>query len=55
MKRGACVVFNLLLLVVPALAESDFVKYRGEVPLDTFQCAAVDRSSLIGRVCYDAD
>jgi hypothetical protein len=37
-----------------AAAESVYVKYRGPVPLDTFQCAAVDRSSLVKRVCYDA-
>jgi hypothetical protein len=35
-------------------AESVFVKYRGDVPLDTFQCATIDRSSLVERVCYDA-
>ena len=23
-------------------------------PLDSFQCATIDRSSLVGRVCYDA-
>ena len=30
------------------------VKYRGDVPLDTFQCATIDRSGLVERVCYDA-
>ena len=37
-----------------AIAESVTVKYRGPVPLDTFQCATIDRSSLVERVCYDA-
>jgi hypothetical protein len=37
-----------------ALAESVTVKYRGEVPPDTFRCATIDRSSLVERVCYDA-
>jgi hypothetical protein len=48
----------LLLFVVavasPARAESVFVKYRGEVPLDSFECHDTERSSLVGRVCYDA-
>ena len=37
-----------------AVAESVYVKYRGPVPLDTFRCATIDRSSLVERVCYDA-
>ena len=37
-----------------ATAETVSVKYRGNVPLDTFQCANIDRSSLVKRVCYDA-
>ncbi len=37
-----------------AAAETVFVKYRGPVPLDTFQCATIGRSSLVQRVCYDA-
>ena len=37
-----------------AAAETVTVKYRGPVPLDTFQCATIDRSSLVERVCYDA-
>ena len=37
-----------------ATAETVTVKYHGPVPLDTFQCAAIDRSSLVKRVCYDA-
>ena len=37
-----------------ATAESVTVKYRGPVPLDTFQCATIERSSPVKRVCYDA-
>jgi hypothetical protein len=37
-----------------AIAETISVKYRGPVPLDTFRCATIDRSSLVERVCYDA-
>lgn len=36
-----------------AAAETVDVKYRGPVPLDTFQCTAVQRSSVVKRVCYD--
>jgi len=34
-------------------AETVSVKYRGPVPLDTFQCTPIGRSSLVHRVCYD--
>jgi hypothetical protein len=37
-----------------AAAETVSVKYRGPIPLDTFQCATIDRSSLVERVCYDS-
>jgi hypothetical protein len=30
------------------------VKYRGPVDLAPFKCEAIDRSSFIRRVCYDA-
>lgn len=36
-----------------ANAETVDVKYRGEVPLDTFDCTDVTRSSFINRVCFD--
>jgi hypothetical protein len=36
-----------------ALAESVYVKYRGDVDLKSFDCAGVTRSSFITRVCYD--
>jgi hypothetical protein len=34
-------------------AESVFVKYRGEVDLNSFECTNIARSSFIDRVCYD--
>ena len=37
-----------------AEAEDVDVKYRGSVPLDTFDCEDVSRSSFVERVCYDA-
>jgi KTSC domain len=47
-----------LLLLVSAIAgvraETVDVKYRGLVPLDHFACTAVERSSFIRRVCFDA-
>jgi len=45
--------FLFLLLSVAAFAETVDVKYRGSVKLDTFECADVNRSSVIRRVCYD--
>ena len=41
--------------VGPAAAETVIVKYRGNVPLDTFLCMDTPQSSFIGKVCYDAD
>ena len=35
-------------------AEDVYVKYRGSVPLDTFDCEDISRSSFVERVCYDA-
>ena len=35
-------------------SETVDVKYRGPVDLAPFKCEAVDRSSFIRRVCYDA-
>jgi hypothetical protein len=36
-----------------AQAESVYVKYRGEVDLNQFECTDITRSSFIRRVCYD--
>ena len=51
-------ILRLLLLIsvlisAPGTAESVFVKYRGEVPLDSFDCPALKDSSLVKRICYD--
>lgn len=44
-----------LAALIPSVhAETVTVKYRGDVPLDTFQCQQIDRSSFVKRVCYDA-
>lgn len=37
-----------------ALAESVYVKYRGELDLAPFECRDITRSSFVERVCYDA-
>ncbi len=39
----------------PSLAGADsiYVKYRGDVPLKSFDCTDIARSSFIRRVCYD--
>ena len=44
----------LVMTVVLAQAETVDVKYRGQVDLRPFDCAAdITRSSFIRRVCYD--
>ncbi len=35
-----------------AMAETVDVKYRGQVPLDSFKCWDTKRSELVQRVCY---
>jgi hypothetical protein len=52
--RSTFAVCLLVMLFTSAHAETVTVKYRGDVPLDTFQCQNIDRSSLVQRVCYDA-
>lgn len=47
------VLIALLTLPLCVSAEAVFVKYRGVVNLDPFQCDIVTRSSFIRRVCYD--
>lgn len=42
-----------LALASPALAESVLVKYRGLVPLATFECQDVTESGFIERICFD--
>lgn len=52
-----CKIAALLFLafICPAAAESVDVEYRGEVPLDTFDCTDTTRSSFINRVCFDSE
>jgi len=52
--RGTLTICLLMMLVNSATAETVTVKYRGDVPLDTFQFQSVDCSSLVKRICYDA-
>jgi hypothetical protein len=59
MKRAfeaiVAVIFACALCAGPSLAraESVYVKYRGEVDLNSFDCTYITRSSFIRRVCYD--
>lgn len=53
-SRDLIAIYFWFTLCEGAAAETVTVKYRGDVPLDTFQCATIDRSSLVERVCYDA-
>ena len=40
--------------LAPAAGETADVKYRGPVPLQTFECVSTPDSSFINRICYDA-
>jgi hypothetical protein len=42
------------LFVAPTLAETVYVKYRGPVNLENFQCANPS-SSFVHRICYRSD
>jgi hypothetical protein len=53
LSRPLIAVTMWLALCGSAIGETVSVKYRGDVPLDAFQCATIDRSSLVERVCYD--
>ena len=50
---GSTLAFALLSICGAAIAETVNVKYRGPIDLKPFACAAVTRSSLVKRVCYD--
>lgn len=39
--------------VISTAGEVANVKYRGPVPLDTFDCTSTPDSSFINRICYD--
>ncbi len=46
----------IALFMFPLTAKASdcvFVKYRGSVPLESFQCNEITDSSFIRRVCYD--
>ncbi len=47
------IVFVLLLLCAPAMAETVNVKYRGPVDLSSFDCPAIKHSSFVNRICYN--
>ena len=53
-SRALLVTVLCATISIAAAAETVTVKYRGPVPLDSFECAPIDRSSFIQRVCYDA-
>ena len=44
---------SLVLVSTPVLAETVDVKFRGPVPLDSFECPAIKNSSLVKRICFD--
>ena len=52
--RLALVSFSIFFGAGVAKAEEVYVKYRGSLLLDTFDCVDVSRSSFVERVCYDA-
>jgi hypothetical protein len=56
MKVRAVLLAGVFLATVsPAFAETVFVKYRGELDLSPFICESINRSSLVRRICYDAE
>jgi KTSC domain-containing protein len=52
--RSVLAISLSIMLTGSAFAETVFVKYRGAVPLDSFDCTDTSRSSFVKRVCYDA-
>ena len=56
MSRSNLVLIAALLgglLSIGARADSVYVKYRGLVDLEPFNCSWISRSSFINRLCYD--
>ena len=43
---------SIAFIATPVAAETVNVKYRGPIPLDTFECRGLNRSSFVTRVCY---
>jgi len=52
-RTAAALLMNLL--AAPVTSETIEVGNRGAVDLGTFECRDVTRSSVLQRVCYDAD
>jgi len=53
-SRKLVVRLSLLLFSFPAFAgECVNVKYRGAVPIESFECYEITDSSFVYRVCYD--
>ena len=52
MLRIIFLVTALALSTFIVRAETVYVKYRGPVDLDAFECKTITRSSFINRVCY---
>jgi len=59
LHRRAYVWFAIAAVLVAAPkgahAETVFVKYRGALDLEPFDCEWITRSSLVKRLCYDRD
>jgi KTSC domain len=53
-RRLICLALGLVVVTLPARAESVNVKYRGDVNLAPFDCTDIIRSSFVRRICYDS-
>jgi hypothetical protein len=52
--RVALTLFLVIAVAGESWSETVDVKYGGPVDLTPFKCSAINRSSFIRRVCYDA-
>ncbi len=53
--RATILTIALYLCAFNSSAESVSVKYRGAVASASFNCAWIQRSSFINRLCYDSN
>lgn len=53
MRKAILIMMLAAFVPTLAIAETVYVKYRGQVNLASFQCNWVSRSSVIKRLCYD--
>jgi len=53
MKFAVSLLLLLTSFIGVSSAEDVYVKYRGRVSLDPFECRTITRSSLVERVCFD--